>query len=107
VSRELIRETANEVLGSLESIEGFEEYADITSMYRALPYGELVVRRENPERLLKSLASGEPLEIQFVNDMPYANSVAWNPKADGTRGIDNAFLEGYGHLNNVVMLYGF
>lgn len=95
------------VLDEIRHSGDYEEYADITSMYHALPSETLVVRRENPEQLMHMLESGEPLNLQFVGGLPYANSVVWNPKADGSRGIDNAFLEGYGHLDGVVTVYGF
>lgn len=100
-------ENAERVLDEIRQAGDYEEYADITSMYRALPSETLVVRRENPEQLLHMLESGEPLNLQFVGGLPYANSVVWNPKVDGTRGIDNAFLEGYGHLDGIVTVYGF
>lgn len=100
-------ENAVHVLDEIRGSGEYEEYQDITSMYRALPSETLVVRRENPEHLMRMLDSGEPLNLQFVGGLPYANSVVWNPKVDGTRGIDNAFLEGYGHLDGIVTVYGF
>lgn len=106
-SLEQTRLTANSLLEEIESIPSSEEFTDITKMYHALPSQELVVRRENPELLMRALTENEPVEIRFVGDTPYANSVVWNPKIDGSRGLTNAILEGYGHLNNVVMLYGF
>jgi hypothetical protein len=98
---------AEQVLEGIRESGEFDEYTDITSMYRELPSKTLVVRRENPEQLLQMLSSGEPLHIQFVGNVPYANSVVWDPRVDGTRGIDNAFLEGYGHLEGIVTVYGF
>jgi hypothetical protein len=100
-------EAAEQVLNEIRHCGDFDEYTDITSMYRELPSETLVVRRENPEQLMQVLSTGEPLQIQFVGNLPYANSVVWNPRADGTRGIDNAFLEGYGHKDGIVTVYGF
>jgi len=100
-------ENAERILEDIRHTDAYDEYTDITSMYRQLPSETLVVRRENPEQLLHMLSSGEPLSIQFVGGLPYANSVVWNPRVDGTRGIDNAFLEGYGHSEGIVTVYGF
>ncbi len=98
---------AERVLTSMESLSGFEEYTDISKMYRELPSTSLIVRRENPEALLKLLTQNTPLEIGFVGNVPYANSVGWNPHTDGSRGLDNAFLEGNGQMNGIVFVYGF
>lgn len=100
-------ENAERVLKSIEDSDTYEEFDNITEMYRALPSETLVVRRENPEQLMHLVTTGEPLSLSFVGGQPYANSVVWNPKQDGTRGIDNAFLEGYGHLDGIVTVYGF
>ncbi|HEY0947893.1 MAG TPA: hypothetical protein VGE53_00165 [Candidatus Paceibacterota bacterium] len=100
-------ENAERVLKSIRDSETYEEFDNITEMYRALPSETLVVRRENPEQLMHLVTTGEPLSLSFVGGQPYANSVVWNPKQDGTRGIDNAFLEGYGHLDGIVTVYGF
>jgi hypothetical protein len=104
---EASHETAEQVLKELESLSGYEEYTDITRMYRELPNESLVVRRENPHTLLNSLASDEPISIQFVGNTPYANSVEWNPKLDGPRGLDNAYMEGNGQVEGIVLVYGF
>jgi hypothetical protein len=104
---ELTKATSDQIVGELESIPESIEYTDISKMYHDLPSGELIVRRENPEALMHTLNENDPLKIEFVGNTPYANSVAWNPKLDGTRGLDNAMLEGYGHVNNVVTIYGF
>jgi hypothetical protein len=104
---ELTKSTSDHIVGELESLPDSIEYKDISKMYHDLPSGELIVRRENPEALMHTLTENDPLKIDFVGNIPYANSVAWNPKIDGPRGLDNAMLEGYGHSNNVVMVYGF
>ncbi|MEK7080130.1 MAG: hypothetical protein AAB883_00495 [Patescibacteria group bacterium] len=106
-SIEAIRESSTEIIGQLEHLPDYEEFTDATALYRALPSETLVVRREDPVALLHTLVEQEPLPISFVGDTPYANSVVWNPRVDGTHGLDNAFLEGYGHANSVVTIYGF
>lgn len=100
-------EHTTRVLGRIRESGSFDEYSDITRMYRSLPGEDLVVRREDPEKLMRTLSEHDPLEIKFEGNVPYANSVVWNPRADGTRGIDNAFLEGHGHSDGIVMVYGF
>lgn len=100
-------ETAEMVLETFEHLSEFEEYSDITAMYKALPAEELVVRREDPQVLLDAMTNNHPLEISFVGGVPYANSVAWNPHLDGSRGLNNAFLEGYSHLERIVTVFGF
>lgn len=106
-SFEMRSAAAEQVLTSLEGLEDFEEYTDINKMYRELLHEALVVRRENPEALMQLLTEHKPLEIAFVGSTPYANSVEWNPHTDGSRGLDNVFLEGYGHRDGIVMVYGF
>lgn len=107
LSHETIKESAEEVISILEAIPNFDEHADISKMYKHLPNENLIVRREDPSALLHALQSNEPISIQFVGNNPYANSVEWNPRADGPRGLDNAYLEGYGQMNGVVLVYGF
>lgn len=100
-------EKARSMLETLGELDGYEAHTDVSGMYQKMPSESLVVRRENPEQLLQMLSTGEPLHLRFVGDVPYANSVAWNPKRDGTRGLDNAYLEGYGHADGIVTVYGF
>lgn len=104
---ESTRQSARYLIEELDTLEGFTSYTDITAMYKMLPPDELVVRRENPETLLESLENDHPVEIKFDGGTPYANAVSWKHEVDGTHGLDNAFLEGQAHLNNVVMVYGF
>ena len=104
---EKTRETAEEVLQVLRGLNGFSEYTEQNALLKELPSSELVVRREDPKNLLSLLETGEPLEIRFVGNTPYANSVEWNPSLDGSKGLDNAYLEGFSHKDNVVMVYGF
>jgi hypothetical protein len=100
--------TASErILTNLESEPELEGYTDVSGMYRAIPDRTLVVRREDPQAVLNLFEKDEPIEIKFVGNTPYANSVEWHPRLDGARGIDNAVLEGYGHMDGVVVLYGF
>lgn len=104
---ERAHQAAEKVLGTLEAVEGLEERTDVSAMYREIPDTTLVVRREDPRALLNLYERNDPIEIKFVGDTPYANSVEWHPRTDGVRGIDNAMLEGYGHMDGVVTLYGF
>ncbi len=104
---ELSRVAALQVLSDLESITGFEEIKNINSLYSNLPKEEYIVRRENPESLIKSLETDSPIGIEFSGNTPYANCVVWNPELDREHGLNTAFLEGQGHLHNIVVVYGF
>lgn len=101
------RETAHELLNAFSSLQGFKKADNPRALLTELGAEKLVVRREDPAKLLALAVRGEPLEIGFTGATPYANSVEWNPAIDGTHGIDNAYLEGYGHKDHVVTVFGF
>ncbi len=104
---EASRLSAKNILEELESLPNAKEFANVTTMYHELSSGPLVVRREDPDRLMEAVLKEAPLSIQFDGNLPYANSVVWDPDRDGPRGLDNAILEGYGHRDYVVLVYGF
>jgi hypothetical protein len=84
---------------------GFEEFSDISSGYKGLGGESLIVRREDPRKILSILA-GESYEVGFP-DVRYSNCVEWTPDLHGARGITNAYLEGHTSLNSVVTVVGF
>lgn len=104
---ERAHDATERILGTLESAPELEERTDVSAMYREIQDTVLVVRREDPTAILNLYEKSDPIEIKFVGNTPYANSVEWHPRTDGARGIDNAMLEGYGHMDGVVTLYGF
>jgi len=105
--RDRTRQTAELYISELETLPEFEEFTDMAKMYRQLTGDKLIVRREDPGNLFRLIIDKEPLEIGFVGGTPYANAVEWSPEFDGTHGLDNAFLEGYSHLDQIVTVYGF
>lgn len=68
----------------------------------------MLVRRENPEKLIESLTKQKNLAVSFDSKVSesYANCAEWNYEY-GSRGLENAFLEGYGELGGLVMVAGF
>lgn len=101
------RESADEILSALDSVDGLVRASNQRSVITELSADTLVVRREDPDQILNLLHNGEPVSLSFVGGTPYANSVEWKPKIDGSRGLDNAYLEGFSHKNNIVTVYGF
>ncbi len=82
---------------------------DIDTLYRSLPDGSFIVRREDPERVIRAVAQHTDLSIgldpTLAHHGAYANSVEWS-RRDGSRGLDTAFLEGVSHLGGIVTVVG-
>src|SRR3989344_380695 len=76
--RQLIEDTALDAMTHL-SDAGYEEYDSITAMFRDLSATDFIVRREDPERLLKSVGSHSPIMIDFPEGSRYSNAVEWEP----------------------------
>jgi hypothetical protein len=93
---------------------GAEYHENVTDIYNDYSNGEpLVVRRENPSRLLELVNGGE-IEMTFDSEVvgergdKYANAALWpHGPVDKTSGIANAFLEGRGSAGPVVLLAGY
>lgn len=103
VQSEIVTETFQELRSALTE-HGFDEYKEITEMYRSLPAEQLIVRREDPDTVNKLLNEGA-IEIAFDGNVEYANSVEWSPE-NGPQHIRNAYLEGYGQKNSIVTVIG-
>lgn len=102
--RELVTETFTN-FQELLTQNGYTEFTEITELYKNLPDAAYIVRRENPERIEQLLAAGQSYEIKHEGDTEYANSVEWNPNSM-ERSIENAYLEGYGNKNTIVVVVG-
>lgn len=100
----LIANTGQEILNFFR--ENAVEYTDVSNMYDVLRGQQMIVRRESPEKLLETIGENVPLHIDFPAGERYSNAVIWNPE-QGVRGLDNAYLEGYGASNGVVSIVGF
>lgn len=83
--------------------EGGVFYDDINEFYGNLK-GDFVVRMEDPERLIHSVAKHEDLEVSPRKDYP--NVVEWRNDY-GSVGLRDAFLEGTGMLGGMVTVFGF
>jgi hypothetical protein len=76
-------------------------------VYNSLPNHSYLVRREDPLKLIESIATNEPIKIFFHkgNDA-YNNAIEWSP-FDGSGGTNTTYLEGHAELNNVTAVIGF
>jgi hypothetical protein len=101
----LMRDSAGETLSILRK-SGALEYENIAEMYSALRGEELLVRREDPVKLLSAIADRESVEIDFPSEERYSNAVEWSPGL-ASRGLQNAYLEGHGQYNGTVAVVGF
>lgn len=104
VERQQVMETtAQEVLDFFRSHA--TEYAEVSKLYSVLKGEDMVVRRDSPERILGAIEDNAPMSIEFPKGERYSNAVLWSAK-EGTRGLENAYLEGYGQANGVVTVMG-
>lgn len=101
----LVAETAEDMI-ELFKEHNAEEFKDVGKMYSSLPGEKIFVRRDSPERVLDLVANGKPLEISFPEGERYSNAVEWS-QGLANRGLENAYLEGYGQLNSLVTVVGF
>lgn len=90
----------------LLTANGYTAFTDVNAAYQTLPSSTIIVRREDPRNVLKLFSETESYTVGFVGDDRYSNCVEWNPQADGTRHISNAYSEGFTSLNNVVTVIG-
>ncbi len=101
---ELTRLTFEDIDHNLKNL-GASEFTDTTGMAKAMPAGELVVRREHPDAVM-DLLNGTPLQVKpFSDGVRYANCAIWDTRTPA--GLNNAFLEGYSEKNHVVAVLGF
>lgn len=115
-TEQLVRMPAEEKKEAIESIaralleemrtHGGVEYKNVSEMYAALRNEALLVRREDPQRVVEAIVDEKPIVIGFPEGERYSNAALWEGTR-GARGLDNAFLEGYGHSNSVVTVVGF
>ncbi len=101
--KELIEKTGQETLNFFRTHA--TEYTDINKMYDALRGEPLIVRREDPERIIDALNNDESYSIDFPEGERYSNAVVWSGE-QGVSGLNNAYLEGYGQVNGIVTVVG-
>lgn len=103
--KEVIGDFARALMEEMRAGGGVE-YTRVSEMYVALRGEKIFVRREDPRRVVEAIADHEPISVGFPEGDRYSNAALWEP-AQGVRGLDNAYLEGYGHGNSVVTVIGF
>lgn len=102
----VMADTAQELIGSLRKTDAVE-FSNISQMYSALRgTGKMIVRREDPERVLELTVDETPVAIDFPPGERYSNAVEWESGL-GSIGLSNAYMEGYGHINGAVTVIGF
>lgn len=101
----VITESAHEIISELRAT-GAIEYTNMSEMYGILGNMDILTRRESPDRILEALATNTSILIDFPDDKRYSNAVLWNSTL-GSRGLENAYLEGYGQFNSIVSVIGF
>lgn len=104
-SPEELRKAAEAFLEYLPEAGG-EYFENVTDLYEKLAGESLAVRREDPRAVLAFLEGAAPLSLHQEEDAPYPNAAKWKYE-EGSRGLENAFLEGRTHLNGAVTVVGF
>ncbi len=105
---EMIEYATEQLLTKLRHL-GLKETANVQSIYQK-NWGELVVRRENPENLLAAIFQKEPLpigpQVNAINTegTNYLNATLWKKGEDSIAG---AFLEGRSDLAGIVLVEAF
>lgn len=101
----LARHTFEDLRHELKTLGGIE-LKGTNALTKMLKPGEYIVRRENPDTLMAAVRGQQVLQVQpFADDTRYANCALWDGKTPA--GLNNAFLEGYSHKNNVAAVFGF
>ena len=105
ITKEEYKNTAEAILEYLPNIDG-EYFDDVSKLYEQLAGENLCVRREDPRAVIKFLENKESLILEQEEKDPYPNAARWKYE-EGTRGLENAFLEGRTDLNGIVTVIGF
>ena len=88
--------------------KGLTMHEDITNDIYNQYWGQLIVRRESPEKLIDAILHDKDIEIGFdpakFGDK-YLNCAVWAHGEDA--GMRNAFLEGFSRMKGIVMIEAF
>ncbi|MCR4312459.1 MAG: hypothetical protein NUV56_04200 [Candidatus Uhrbacteria bacterium] len=87
--------------------QGGVMHDDVNDIYRTV-HDDVIVRRDSPEVIGSSVGKGKDLVLALDEKLgaPYANAVVWSSR-HGSRGLENAFLEGHAHADGLVTVVGF
>ncbi len=78
-------------------------FDNMSNLYGSYVHENLIVRRDHPEKLIRSVIEGSDINVELKN---YANCAIWTPESwNNSLGI--AFLEGRAMLNGVVSVLAF
>ena len=74
---ELVRRFATEIIESLQE-KGFAMHTDVNALFKR-PWGDLMVRRESPQRLTKALVEDKDIQLSFGGTFgeKFLNSAIW------------------------------
>lgn len=103
--RERVKHLYASMIRSFED-RGGRVHARINAIDEVVPSGTVIVRREQPLKIFRALTGGEVLTIHPDVGHVYANAVEWKP-SKGSRGLANAFTEGFGEYEGLVTVIGF
>jgi len=105
VQKEMVPLIAKQIIEALQA-SGAHYYKNVDDLYRRQP-GSLIVRREQPSRLLEALLEEKNLSFAFDPKISkaYSNCALWSP-SEGSRGLENAFLEGFSQEGGIVAVVG-
>lgn len=84
LSKEVVEQIVRELLVELPG-HGWHPVSDVSELYRS-QRGELIVRKESPQRLLDAVINKHDLELSFGADFgeKYFNSAVWTPHTPET-----------------------
>lgn len=106
--RELAMSFTADLFQKIET-SGGEQLSSVNELLKVLPSESFVVRRDDPLRV-KELLSGKSdivlTQDARLGDAPYANAVEWWSN-ERSNGLEQAFLEGYGQYEGVVVVAGY
>jgi hypothetical protein len=107
-SRELAKSFTSDLFQKIES-SGGEQLSSVNELLKVLPSESFIVRRDDPSRV-KELLSGKSdivlTQDARLGDAPYANAVEWRSN-ERSNGLEQAFLEGHGQYEGVVVVAGY
>ncbi len=104
---------ASRFIDALHAVPG-TYYDNVGELYREAT-SPLVVRREDPIKALELLLTQKPIDIYYHKEFhsdekaegeTYYNAAMWNG-AGSKVGLENAFVEGFSHLDGIVTVLGF
>lgn len=103
---ELVSRFAAEIMKSLQA-KGFVMHRNVNALLRR-GWGDLIVRRESPQRLTKALVGGADIELSFGGTFgeKYLNSAVWN-STTRPETLRWAIQEGFSSAGGLFMVEAF